>query len=197
MGKDFKRKLIIVLFYLLLAIVFILIKNNAMSHDKNNFIANNLVPIESEVENEDIEVNNDSDVEIFVHISGQVKFPGLISLTEGDRLFEAVEIAGGLSSEADIDQINLAMILKDEDKIYIPRKGEIATVYSNENKSDIVNINTGTREELMTLPGIGEKTADSIIEYRSTKRFEEIEDIMEVPGIGEGKFNQIKSKITK
>ncbi len=179
----------------MLALLFFFLKAKSPEENKKNFIANNLV---SEVPKETEMKDYTSEEIIFVHLSGEVKYPGLVQLKTGARLYEAIEIAGGLSDAADINQINLAAILSDEDKIYIPKEGENATVYSSKNeKSEIININTASKEELMTLPGIGEKTADSILEYRSKNRFEKIEDIMDVPGIGEGKFKQIESKITK
>lgn len=193
MDKNENRKLLIILFYVALAGIFMYMKNNTADTNKANFVANNLASTEIASSDEPAEVTPEK---IYIHLSGEVRYPGLITVESGSRLFEAVEIAGGLSDIADIDQINLAMKLHDEDKIYIPKKGENAQIYSNDKKSDIVNINTGSKEELMTLPGIGEKTAESIMEYRSANRFNKIEDIMNVPGIGEGKFKQIESRIT-
>ncbi len=140
--------------------------------------------------------------EIMVHISGRVKNPGLIILSENDRLIDAINLAGGLDDEADVDNINLAMKLKDEDKIYIPAIGEeinlIEAQRSNEldsGSSGLIDLNNSTREELITLSGIGEKTAEKIIDYRETNPFTVIEDLMKVAGIGSKKFEAIKDEI--
>lgn len=134
--------------------------------------------------------------DIYIHISGEVKYPGIVELKSGSRLIDAVDKSGGISDDVDLDKINLAMVLEDEQKIYIPRIGEETTeetsVSTTESK---VNINTADRETLMTLPGIGEKTADKIIKYRTEQSFKSIEEIQDVPGIGPAKFNELKDYI--
>lgn len=140
---------------------------------------------------------------IMVHISGAVNKPGVIELELGKRLIDAVEICGGLSEDADIDRINLAKRLVDEEKIYIPRIGEEITnnlsFSSEENKkasNGKININTCSKTELLQLPGIGDVLADRIIDYREKTPFKRIEDIKNVSGIGEKKFEAIKDLIT-
>jgi competence protein ComEA len=137
-----------------------------------------------------------------VHISGQVYYPGLVELKSGSRVKDAVDLAGGLKKEADIDRINLAKKLVDEEKIYVPKKGEevdieISSISDNltSDSNSKININTCSKEELMQLSGIGEVTATKIIEYRSTNQFKTIEDIMNVSGIGAKKFEAIKDFI--
>lgn len=146
---------------------------------------------------------------IMVHISGEVNKPGLVILAEGSRVMDAVEIAGGLTKDADIDRINLAKRLVDEEKIYVPKIGEevkeeirqdsmsssTSTPKSSNNHGKI-NINTATKEELMTLPGVGEVLANRILEYRLNNKFNSINDIMNVSGIGEKKFDSIKDLIS-
>lgn len=148
--------------------------------------------------------------QIMIHISGAVESPGLVYLKNGDRLIDAVDIAGGLKSDADVNKINLARRLVDEERIHIPRLGEenifmegagsqtdnIFENTSNVNsKSSLIDINNCTREELISLPGIGEVTADKIIEYRTGNRFSKREDIMNVSGIGDKKYQGIKDLI--
>lgn len=144
---------------------------------------------------------------IAVYITGEVKKPGVYYLDEGARLNQLLDICGGVTQEADIEQINLAQKLVDSDKINIPLKQKdkiTEEIEDNENEDNVkndvekdkVNINTATKEELMTLDGIGETTANKIITYRRTKRFLEIEDLMNVSGIGEAKFSKIKDSIT-
>lgn len=156
--------------------------------------------------NEPADNSNSSDEEgtIIVHISGQVNRPGVVELENGKRVIDAVELAGGLKNDADIDRINLAKKLVDEEKIYVPKIGEevsielsesIATT-SDQSQSGKVNINTCSKSDLVGLPGIGDVIADRIIEYRSTNKFSTIEDIKNVSGIGEKKFESIKDLIT-
>lgn len=137
---------------------------------------------------------------IMVHISGQVYYPGIYELVNGDRVIDIVERAGGLTKSADLDRINLAKKLKDEEKVFIPEIGkeipsnlDIGVEFST---SDLININTCSKKDLETLPGIGEVIAGRIIEYREKTQFKAIEDIRNVSGIGDAKFNSIKDLIT-
>jgi len=147
--------------------------------------------------------------EIYVHIFGSIKNPGVVKVRDGTRLEEAVRMAGGATDDADLDAVNLAYKLADEDMVYIPRKGEqqlnpgkplpgVNTVKSASAKEKgKVNINTASQKELETLTGIGPKTAEEIIRYRNENGpFKSIEDIKKVKNIGESKFNRIKEDIT-
>ena len=154
---------------------------------------------------------------IVIHLSGEVKEPGIVKLKEGERIADAIEKAGGATDDADLSKLNLAYVLEDGVKVRIPKKneGENAGEYVSEESgeeviqegsveaeentqttSKVVNINKANQEELMTLPGIGESTAQKIIDYRKENgNFQTIEDIKNVSGIGDSKFNQIKSLI--
>lgn len=169
-------------------------------------VINNDDVIVNETDDNKDDNSNSSDEEgtIIVHISGQVNRPGVVELENGKRVIDAVELAGGLKNDADIDRINLAKKLVDEEKIYVPKIGEevsielsesIATT-SDQSQSGKVNINTCSKSDLVGLPGIGDVIADRIIEYRSTNKFSTIEDIKNVSGIGEKKFESIKDLIT-
>lgn len=148
---------------------------------------------------------DDEPILIMVHISGEVYSPGLVELVTGDRVIDAVNLAGGLTKSADLDRINLAKKVEDEEKIYVPKIGESdmpqisnelnVTSSQNSSQSDKININTATITELDTLPGIGEVTANKIIEYRSSTPFRTIEEIMNVSGIGDKKYETIKELI--
>lgn len=148
------------------------------------------------------EIDDENQI-IMVHISGQVYNPGIVEIELGNRLIDAVKLAGGLKKDADIDRINLAKKLVDEEKIYIPKIGEdtseeieiLATTGSSEKESGKININTCSKEDLISLPGIGETIAGRIIEYRSMNPFKSIEDIKNVSGIGDKKFEGIKELI--
>ena len=150
--------------------------------------------------------NKDQNSEIYVHIDGEVKNPGVYKMKIGDRVNDAIQAAGGLTEDAEKSKINLATKLKDEMKIHIYKIGETNKDSSNEssddnNKSDgnnskLININTASKEELCKLTGIGENKAKLIIEYREKNKFTKIEDITKVSGIGKKTFEKIKNDIT-
>lgn len=148
--------------------------------------------------------------EIIIHITGAVESEGIVKIKEGDRIKDAIEAAGGLAIDANLKEVNLAYKLKDGQKVYIPRTTdtEEEITINNENGETVivdqgiqktttmVNINTATEEQLRTLPGVGEETARKIIEYRQLNgRFVAIQDIKNVTGIGEAKFENIKNYI--
>ena len=124
-----------------------------------------------------------------VYICGAVAKPGIYEFTNGTRLYELIEEAGGLDEEADADAVNLAMEVVDAQQIRIPYIGE--SVKKDEN--DLININTADVEELCKIPGIGESRAKAIIEYRESQGgFKEIEDLKNISGIKDATFNKIK-----
>ncbi len=136
---------------------------------------------------------------IIVHIEGQVISPGVYELSADQRVIDAVEAAGGLSEEADRSKVNLAKRIEDEERIYIPAIGEDTVEYeptdsSSSNKK--ININKANQEELTALPGIGEALANRIINYRQQHgSFKNVEEIRNVSGIGEKKFEDLKDLI--
>lgn len=142
---------------------------------------------------------------ISIYISGAVNSPGVVELKSNDRLMEGVKLCDGLTDEADTNRINLAMKVKDEGHYIIPKEGEeIALNDSNENVENNnndgdnkkININGASKEELDSLPGVGEVTAQKIIDYREeNKEFKSIDEIKNVKGIGENKFNDLKDYI--
>lgn len=149
--------------------------------------------------------NEESSVQtqvIFVDIGGAVEEPGVYEVAKDTRLFEVIEMAGGLSEDADPDHVNRASFVEDGQKIIIPVKGSeytddrTAASFSPEPDSGLININTASAEELKTLSGIGDVTAEKIIEYRSSTAFKSKEDIMSVDGIGSKTYEKIKDDIT-
>ncbi len=154
---------------------------------------------------------------IYVHICGSVVTPGVYELPEGSRVWDAVEAAGGFLEKADSEAINLALSIADGCKITIPAQGQAAdeitswyqvgvgsgTASGNMGSSAVgantglVDINRADVTTLMTIPGIGQVRAEAIVAYRKTQGpFEAIEEIMEVTGIKEGLFAQIREHIT-
>ena len=145
---------------------------------------------------------------IFVHIDGWIQNPGVYEIKENDRVNTIIEKAGGLKEGASIKSINLAARLSDGDKIYIPNREEEKQIETTEvkgnntgtvkiTKNNKININKASISELKQITGIGESTANKIIDYReNVGKFKKIEDIKEVKGIGDSKYESIKDKIT-
>lgn len=137
---------------------------------------------------------------ILVDIKGAVKKPGVYELPVNARLHELVNVAGGLTDDAEDRQVNMAIVLADQQLVYIPRKGEtveqtnLPPQVDNESK---VNINTASAEELQTLTGIGEKKAQAIIDYRTQNgNFQSIDQLTEVDGFGEKTVEKLRDSIT-
>ena len=151
---------------------------------------------------------------IYVDIGGAVARPGVYQTDSTTRLFEIIEMAGGLRSDADTDSINQASFVEDGQKIIIPVKrndqdksgGDVdeddddlddsQISFGSPAQPGLVNINTATKEELTTLTGIGDVIAERIIEYRTGHRFRSVEEIRSVKGIGESKYEKIRDSIT-
>lgn len=151
---------------------------------------------------------------IKVHISGAVEKEGVIELESNSRIADLIEKAGGTKQNAYMKEVNLASKLEDGEKVYIPtkeeyekdKKQETATNIVTSNKQELVagnkqssskiNINTATQEQLDNLPGVGASTAQKIINYRKENgKFKKKEDLKNVSGIGDSKYNQLKDLI--
>lgn len=147
---------------------------------------------------------------IIIHITGCVRNTGIVEVDDGSRIIDVIEKAGGFTEEADISKVNLAYIVQDAQKIYIPsildeKEIEYVSTESGENviiedktkeKTSKVNINKAKQTELEQIPGIGPSTALKIINYRKENgEFSSIEKIKEISGIGEKKFDEIKEHI--
>lgn len=207
-----KQKIIIISIIIVLIIVGIYVYNIRFSEDINENTNENQLNT-SFVEN--ILEKDDKNKETIVHITGAVKKNGIVKLKDGARIYDAIEMAGGSTDDADLSKINLAYVLEDGQKVYIPKIGEINQENAEEeyitfeygnNKNIIqdynkggnekVNINTANQTELETLPGIGTATAEKIIDYRNKNgKFSSIEDIQNVKGIGNAKYENIKESI--
>lgn len=183
--------------------------NSEIEITEDNLTTNTAV----ENSNETVEENNT----IVVHITGEVNYPGVVVLKEGARVVDAIEAGGGETDKADLGSLNLAYMLSDGEKIYVPNKEETSQEnqereYITSAKADLeqsengakstgtnlkININTAKQEELTQITGIGDSTAKKIIEYRTQNgKFKSIEDIKNIPGIGDSKFNAMKEEIT-
>ncbi len=137
---------------------------------------------------------------ILVHVAGAVQEEGVYVLPEGSRVLDAVEAAGGFCADSDGHRINLASFLQDGQQVmipFLPKDEEGIAVSVTENVIDgKVRLNTATKEELESLPGVGPVLAERIIKYRQTHGpFQAKSDLLEVVGIGEKKFADIEDLI--
>lgn len=213
MLKNKKIIIISVIIFTILFLIYLIYKNNV---DYPNEINLNEI-LQTEDTNKEInQINNigtntidaTQNNEIIVHITGEVKKEGVIHLNKGDRIIDAIKKAGGETKQADLSQVNLAYELQDGQKIYIPNKNEKISKYIvdengntninslNSKEEEKVNINTANQSELDSLPGIGPATAQKIIEYRNQNgNFKKIEDLQNVKGIGQAKYEEIRNNI--
>lgn len=145
---------------------------------------------------------------IQVFVSGGVKIAGVYTIPVGSRVQDAIEAAGGFSPEADLEGLNLAAYVQDGERILVPLITQVPEVSKSTvlelpndtpsvNKTALININTADQLELESLPGIGPVLAQEIIAYReSNGTFKDVEEILNVKGIGTAKYEQIRNLIT-
>jgi competence protein ComEA len=140
---------------------------------------------------------------VAVHVAGRVRRPGLVRLAAGSRVVDAVRAAGGTTPGADLDAVNLARKLVDGEQVRIPARGEPATApppaaagVPGAPAGGPLDLNTATAEQLDTLPGVGEVTAGRIVAYRTAHPFTSVDELLEVPGIGQRRFEQLKDLVT-
>ena len=206
-----KQKIIffIILFIMIAVIIYyiystIYSNSYSLSYEDENIIINDLIETtdsENIIHNQYYE--NPESNNIVVYICGAVKQNKVITLKENSRICDAIDAVGGLKDDADLTNINLAYILEDGEKIYIPKKGEIIQEsinsldsQSSSNKNNKININKASQTELESIPGIGPSTAMKIINYREeNKKFNSIDEIKNVSGIGDAKYEKIKNYI--
>ena len=153
------------------------------------------------------EINNNEIAKIKIHITGEVKNEGIVELEEGARIDDAIKLAGDVTELADLSKVNLAYELSDGQKVYIPSIKDESEEYISENagenviededvKDGKININTADIDLLQTINGVGESLASKIIDYRKQNgKFKSVEDLKNVSGIGEKKFESLKEYI--
>jgi DNA uptake protein and related DNA-binding proteins len=194
------------------------LKPTEITNDDANS-AKNLPKDETTKDSESISSSEQGSInlEIYVHICGAVQKPGVYSIQNGARISDLIKLAGGLRNDAAGDYMNQAKKVSDGQRIYVPTIDEMADLSINqiidgeqtsesdkpqdssqqtESNSDRININTADEQALMTIPGIGEAKATSIIDYRTQNgNFAKPEDIMKISGIKEGLFRKIEPYI--
>lgn len=193
------KKLILKIFIMLFICSFI-----TACKEKKDYVS-----LSDEITQKDIDNKQDSSVQdetsenIVVYVHGAVKKPGVYVLHSGDRVYQAVDMAGGMTSDAEKRTLNLAETVSDEQDIYIMTKKEYDEKHESNDKEKqsmsetLVNINTADSKMLMSLQGIGEAKAASIIAYREENGlFTSKEDIKKVSGIGDSTYSNIKDLIT-
>lgn len=192
-----KKYYIIIIVISMIVIIFIFLLNEKDDYEYLN--NNNII---SSIESNSEDSKNDSEElqeTIKIHILGEVNYNGILELNYGSRISDAIEKAGGLTGLADVSKINLAYILEDGEKLYIPSvndEDDIEYLISDNSKSTKVNINTAKIEELQNIPGVGPSIAQAIIDYRDENgKFEAIEDIKNVSGVGESKYKKMEEYI--
>lgn len=201
--KNKKNIYIIAGICLIIVCIIVCIKIESDSKSEGNFSME-----EKNIEEKNMVTQKESEPEIIVHITGEINNPGIIKIKEGSRLVDVIEKAGGYTDKADTGKINLAYVVKDEQKIVIPnidkKDEEIYVIDENKDfivndtndSGGLVNINTATQSELESLTGIGPSMASKILDYRDKNgKFKTKEDIKNVPGIGNSKYEAIKDEI--
>lgn len=204
-----KQKIIFFIIIIIMILIIIYYIYSTLYTDDFSYNAQSLIQENNNYSDTDGSVlENSEDKTIVVYICGEVKESKVLTLKENSRICDAIDAVGGITENADITNINLAYILEDGEKIYIPKKGEETQTEDNSNsssqmhsytssKSTKININKATQTELETIPGIGPSSALKIINYREENgKFKSIEDIKNVSGIGDKKFESIKEYIT-
>ena len=156
--------------------------------------------ISNETNNKDEKAENRHDEKIFVDVKGAVKHPGVFETTKDKRVKDLIEEAGGLLDDADTSTLNLSQKVKDQMVIYVLKHGEkpkqISDGGSSSSNTDVININTANKEQLMKISGVGKTKAEAIIAHREKNGdFKKKEDITKVRGIGKSTFEKIKDKI--
>ena len=208
MNKINQKPIIIGALVLIVMLIVIIVYIGMQTKEYTNY---EQLEISSETENEVQEETPTVTTTIKVHIAGSVVTEGIVELEEGARIADAIQSAGGTTADANMQNINLAYKLQDGQKIYIPNVNEDETAIienggiventevsgGTANSSGKININTATQTELELITGIGPSTATKIIEYRTENgKFQTIEDIKNVPGIGDSKYESMKEQIT-
>ncbi len=153
------------------------------------------ITAEDALDSDDVADNQGAEERIRVHVSGMVVAPGVVDVAPTAIVADAIDAAGGLRAGAVVEQINLAAAISDGDQIVVPG-GEAAVTPDAGPEDTVLSLTRATAADLETLPGVGPVLADRIVSFRDQNGgFETVEDLLEVPGIGEAKLGAIRDLV--
>jgi competence protein ComEA len=198
-----RYKKIFAIIVLILIVICGIVYKNTVYDTQVVFVEEVEQPKENQ-ENKDEAKPKEEITEITVYVCGSVKNVKNVTLPKESRVEDAIKLAGGVTENAELNEINMAQKLSDEDMVYVPRKGEIikeegknSNVSPSPSMKGKININKASVQQLDTLPGVGPSIAQKIVEYRSSRGdFKSIEELNNVSGIGDEKYKDIKDLIT-
>ena len=211
MERILKNKMLLKIICIILIILIVLLiytyenKKEIENGDDSGMVSEEINKGEID---EEYKADKEKQNKIIIHITGEVKNKGIIELEEESRIIDAINKAGGVTENADLDSVNLANKIEDGMKIRIPSKNETMlneelknvnaeSKLRNEGLTKKVNINKATQKELENLPGIGKEMASRIVEYRTKNgKFSVVSDLKKVKGIGDSKFANIENYVT-
>ncbi|MGR3741919.1 helix-hairpin-helix domain-containing protein [Companilactobacillus sp. DQM5] len=198
--KKIEYAIIIILIIILISGIFVLKQKPAVQTSQNeNVFKENIKHKKTQ------KVQKNDSEQIYVDIQGEVNRPGFYRLKSNSRVFDLLQLAGGLKETADLKNVNQAKKISDQEQVYIPKVGEnmqnsnqkenVASIDENTKKQQ-VNINTADVSELQKLTGVGPKKAEQIVQFREENGgFKKLEDLTKVSGIGEKTLETLKEQI--
>ena len=191
MEQQLKRKIILLGIILLLTLGYFL---QLQDRNRSNEVINEVI-INNSSENAENSILRTEIIskDIYVHIAGAVENPGVYTLQEGQRVEDAIQLAG-IREDSDIDALNRAAIINDGQKIIVPVIGANDTNQTITNEK--LNLNYATLAQLMALPGIGEVKANAILQYRTRHgSFQTVEELLQVHGIGTAIYEELADQV--
>lgn len=195
--QKYKKKLLLPT-TVAISILFFIVKSQFHSANPTADIIQP-IPFNEIAEQEEVLIEYEENMRVFVEVKGAVQNPGVYELASGDRVLTAIELAGGYLPTSDSRSINHAQKVVDEMVIYVPVEGEEAELLQSAQgvQSNLVNINKADLTMLTTLPGIGPTKAEAIIAYRTEQGlFKEPQELMKVTGIGKKTYEKLESLIS-
>lgn len=193
MRNFIKRNWILLSFASVILSLFFFMSRKSLIGSTEDF---QMVQENNEPNDEPIKRDEVIEENVFVDVKGAVHAPGVYEVELGVRVVDVIELAGGFTEEADELAVNLAQQVQDEMVIYTPSLGEEGEVDGIQGTTEKIRINYATKEELETLPGIGPAKAEAILQYLEEQgSFQKKEDLLQVSGIGEKVFTQLKDEI--